>query len=78
MRRHYGLLIVVGVKGVPVGRESFEQDLNVLPSAVGHLIADELRFYGQIGLVPDRAALLAQFVPDLLALSGPVAVEPSR
>jgi hypothetical protein len=50
--------VVVGVEPVAVGRQAFDDDLNVLTGEAGHLVADQLRLLGQVRHLPDRAAQL--------------------
>jgi hypothetical protein len=71
------LRVVVGVETVPSAGESFDDDLDVVSCPPGHLVADKLGLFSQAGF-PDRAAELAQFVPDLVALARTVTVEPVR
>ena len=69
--------VVVGVEAVPGAGEPFDDDLDVVACPPGHLVADELGLFPQAGL-PDCAAELAQFVPDLVALACTITVEPVR
>jgi hypothetical protein len=71
------LRVVVGVEAVPGAGEPFDDDLDVVTGPPGHLVADKLGLFPQAGF-PDRAAELAQFVPDLVALARTVTVEPVR
>jgi hypothetical protein len=65
------------VEPVPLAGEPLDDHLHVTPGAAGHLVTDELRLLREAGPA-DRAAKLAQFRPDLVALACPVALEPVR
>lgn len=62
---------------MPGTGEPFDDDLDVVTGPPGHLVADKLGLFPQTGL-PDRAAELAQLMPDLITLACTVTVEPVR
>jgi hypothetical protein len=71
------LRVVLGVEAVPGTGETPDDGLDVAACPPCHLVADKLGLFPQAGL-PDRVAELAQFVPDLVALTRTVTAEPVR
>ncbi len=67
------LLVVVVVKAVALLVESADEEFDVVPRAVGHLVADRLRL-SRLCRITYACAEQAEFVPDQSLLPVPVVV----
>lgn len=75
--RHRGLVVVVGVKPIPLLGEPLDDELDVAPGTARHLVADQLRVLGQPSLMYG-AAKLSLLQPHLVVITSLVAAEPVR
>jgi hypothetical protein len=75
--RHRGLVVVVGVKPIPLLGEPLDDELDVAPGTARHLVADQLRVLGQPSLM-NGAAKLSQLLPHLVVMTSRVAAKPVR
>jgi hypothetical protein len=75
MGSYRSLLVIVAMEAVSRAFKSPDDDLDVMARPPGHFVTDQPRLLKAAGL-PDRAAELAQLVPDNLVLALAVPLKP--